>query len=212
MQVTALTVGQMAANCYLVWDPKSLKSIIIDPGDDAQFIQNRIRDFNLTPIKIIATHAHFDHLQAVLELQLAYNIPFVMHKDDIPLLTNYRSSTKYYTGFDPGPPPMPDNFLKHNQNLKTVNNSIKIIHTPGHTPGSICLYSKQEKILFSGDTIFAGGAVGRTDFSYSNAIKLGRSIFKVLKLPKDTTIYPGHGNSTTVTQEIIAHKNMHQEG
>ena len=179
-----LIVGSMATNCYIV------DGIIIDPGDDAEYIMDHVKN----PKMIIATHGHFDHIMAAYALQQAYNIPFYIHSDDMFLLKTMRSRAMHFLGLkDVDPPPTP-----------TPIREIEFIHTPGHTPGSICL--KFGDALFVGDTIFADGAVGRTDFSYSDREKLDQSIQTILSYPKNTKLYPGHGEETTVEAEITFHR------
>ena len=200
--IQTLVVGQLKTNCYLIYANNSDKSLIIDPGDEADFIIQKINDYGVIPVGIIATHAHFDHIQAVAELKLAFNIPFYLHAKDKFLLQYYRSSAKYFTGIDPGPAPSVDKFIKEGDVIKTENMSILIIETPGHTPGCVCLYNKNEKIIFSGDTIFANGDVGRTDHKYSDPLVFSKSVKKILSLSKATIVYPGHGPKTTIGQEF----------
>ena len=172
--IETLVVGQMATNCYIAG------GIIIDPGDDAEYIMSHLKT---APTMIIATHGHFDHIMAAYALQLAFNIPFYIHEDDKFLLASMQSSANHFLGFTHvDPPPKPSKIQ-----------NISFIHTPGHTPGSICLYFKKEGVVFTGDTIFAGGAVGSTDHKYSNP--LSQSIKKFLALPPETKIFPGHGDT-----------------
>lgn len=177
MTIKTLVVGQMATNCYIADD------IIIDPGDDAEYI---ISHLSSKPRMIIATHGHFDHVMAAYALQLAYNLPFYIHEGDIFLLSRMQSSAKHFLKLphvDPPPKPSP---LSH----------IHYIHTPGHTPGSISLQFGDTLIV--GDTMFADGAVGRTDHSYSDPLALSDSIQKIRSLPKGTRILPGHGKEFTL--------------
>lgn len=172
-----LVVGQMATNCYLIED------MIIDPGDDAEYIMSRLTK---KPKMIVATHGHFDHIMASYALQLAYNIPFYIHEEDTFLLSRMRSSARHFLGImDVDPPPKP-----------TKISNLPFIHTPGHTPGSICL--SIGNVLFVGDTIFADGSIGRTDFSYSSKKDLDNSIKKILSHPSGTRLLPGHGNETRI--------------
>jgi glyoxylase-like metal-dependent hydrolase (beta-lactamase superfamily II) len=181
-----LVVGSMATNCYIAG------GMIVDPGDDAEYI---ISHLVTKPTMIVATHGHFDHIMAAYALQLAYNIPFYIHEEDIFLLSRMQSSAKHFLGLkDVDPPPVPSKIK-----------DLPFIHTPGHTPGSMCVYFKKDKVLFSGDTIFAGGGVGRTDFSYSDKTALTRSILTILSLPPETKIFPGHGDETDVTHELQYH-------
>lgn len=194
MKVQRLIVGLLQTNCYLVWDENTLEGMIIDAGDDGDFIINKIKDLNIIPILIIATHGHFDHVLAVTELKLAFQIPFFMHRADLPI---------YFRSSKTDPPSMPDKYLKEGDLIKFGQQILKVIATPGHTPGGIALYSK--KILFSGDTIFAHGDVGRTDYSYASTLQLEKSIHKLLKLPPNTRVYPGHGEETTIGKERNNH-------
>lgn len=181
MNIETLVVGSMATNCYIAGD------IIVDPGDDAEYIMSQLK---VAPKMIVATHGHFDHIMAACAIQLAYNIPFYIHEEDIFLLKNMQSSARHFLGLkDIDPPPVP-----------TPIKDIPFIHTPGHTPGSICL--KFGKTLIVGDTIFAGGGVGRTDFSYSEPLKLVESISRILSYPADTRLLPGHGEETTIKDRV----------
>ncbi|OGM33042.1 hypothetical protein A2803_02910 [Candidatus Woesebacteria bacterium RIFCSPHIGHO2_01_FULL_44_21] len=196
MTIKKLIVGSMRSNCYIVSDQS--EALIIDPGDDADYIIRTIEEQELTPKAIIATHGHFDHVLAALELKLAYAIPFYMHKADEFLLKRMASSARHFINYDPGPPPEVDIYLKDNSILKINNFKFKIISSPGHTPGSVCLYFKKEKALFVGDLIFADGTFGRTDHIYSNKEELARSVAKIMKFPRNTIVYPGHGEEFTL--------------
>lgn len=197
MRVEQLVVGQLQANCYLVWDEKTSQAIIIDPGDDGDFIIRRIQDFNLEPKLIIATHGHFDHILAVTELKLAFNIPLLINRADLFLLNRASRTAQFFMGVKPDPSLPVDKFIKEGDIIKFGKQSLKVIETPGHTPGGIALYFKG--VLFSGDTIFADG-VGRTDFSYGLEEDLRKSIQKLLKFPSDTIVYPGHGDNFFLSQ------------
>ncbi|MGB9707083.1 MAG: MBL fold metallo-hydrolase, partial [Microgenomates group bacterium] len=191
MKIEQVVVGQLSTNCYLVWDEESLETIIIDPGDDGDYIIRRIADFNLSPKYILATHGHFDHILAAAELKLAFNIPFGLHRADLFLLKRASRTAKFFTGSATEAILPPDKFLKEGDKIEFGKESLKVIETPGHTPGGVSFYSPG--VLFSGDTIFADG-IGRTDFSYGSEEKLKNSIKKLLKLPGKTTVYPGHGD------------------
>lgn len=196
IKIRKLTVGQLQTNCYLVVE--SEEALIIDPGDDADYIMRIISDEDAKPIKILATHGHYDHVLGATELKLAYKIPFLIHKKDEFLLARMKSSAAYFGRISAGPPPKIDKYLDEGKSLKIANFKLRIIHTPGHTPGSICLYSEEEKCIFAGDVVFAGGGIGRTDFAYSNQTLLLKSINKLLKFPEDIKVYCGHGEETTI--------------
>lgn len=199
--IERLVVGQLASNCYIFYDNNSREAIIIDAGDDGEFIINKIRDLNLRPQAVIATHGHFDHILAVTELKLAFNIPFLIHRGDIPIVKRMERTAKYFTGLKPDPAPQYDKLVKDQENIKIGESNLMVISTPGHTPGSVSLYSEKENILFTGDTIFADGSYGRTDLAGGDANKLKDSILKILSYPEDTIIYPGHGDESTIKKE-----------
>lgn len=197
MRVEQLVVGQLQANCYLVWDEKTSQAIIIDPGDDGDFIIRRIQDFNLEPKLIIATHGHFDHILAVTELKLAFNIPFLINQADLFLLNRASRTAQFFMGVKADPSLPTDKFVKEGDRIDLGNLKLSLWETPGHTPGGISILG--EKIIFSGDSIFRDG-YGRTDFSYASRSDLEKSIKKILKLPPETIIYPGHGQETSVKE------------
>jgi len=200
--VKKLVVGQLQTNCYLILDEKKGEAVIIDPGDDADYLIRVISDLETKPVKIITTHGHYDHLLAVAELKLAYQIPFLIHQEDQFLLSRAAASASRFSGLKASLVPKIDRYLKEGDCLRIGNCRLEIIHTPGHTPGSISLYSNELGAVFVGDLIFAGGGVGRTDFAYSNQRDLEKSIQKLFKLPKKTIVYSGHGEETTI-QEIM---------
>jgi len=202
LKVKTLVVGQLQTNCYLVIDEKSKEAIIIDPGDDADYVIRILSDLDVAPKKIIATHGHFDHVLGVTELKLAYKIPFLMHKADEFLLKRQQSTAKHFLEIEVDPASYVDKYLKENDEINLGNFSFKVIETPGHTPGGISLYCKEEKIVFVGDTIFEQGGRGRADFAYSKEKDLMESIQKLLDLPKKTTVYSGHGGKTRISSYI----------
>ena len=186
MLVETLVVGQLKTNCYLFYDENSHDCFIIDPGDDADFIINKIKDLNLKPKAILATHGHFDHVLAATELKLAFNIPFYLNAKptcrqagDAKILKRTESTTKYFTGIKPDPLPKVDKRLKEGQVLKAGNLIFRVLETPGHTPGSVCFYCRQKNLIFVGDLIFANGSYGRTDLKGGDFEKLQKSIKKI---------------------------------
>jgi len=234
MQIETLVVGQLKTNCYLVFCQETRETLIIDPGDDGDFIINRIRDLDLEPKAIVATHGHFDHVLAVTELKLTYQIPFYLHKKDLKILKRAQPTARYFLDTAVDPVIMPDKFLKEGNKIKFGREVLKVLEIPGHTEGSISLFSSGKtlssssgmkacfprektetppfkvgktsfdgkKHLFVGDTIFAGGSYGRTDLEGGDSKKVDISIKRLLKFPKETIIYPGHGEQTTVAAEI----------
>jgi glyoxylase-like metal-dependent hydrolase (beta-lactamase superfamily II) len=209
---------------------------VIDPGDDGQYIIQRIQDLGVNPVMIVATHGHFDHVCASLEVKMAFNIPFYLHQADELLLKRAQESARHWVGIKVDPPAPVDGYLteskhpggatkskdtprvsfdslgvdgikkEHISMIKFGNQQLQIIHTPGHTPGGVCLYSEFEKVLFTGDTLFANGGVGRTDFVYASEEDLFNSIKKIFQLDDQVKIYPGHGPESTLKQESPFHK------
>lgn len=197
--IERLIVGQLQTNCYLVWDEKSRGAVIIDPGDDADFIIRKIQDLELKPELILVTHGHFDHVLAIPELKLAFQIPFLMHKKDLFLLKRSRETAKFFTGKEADSPLAPDKFIKENDFIKFGQRKLKTLENPGHSPGGVSFFSRG--LLFSGDTLFNQG-IGRTDYSYASEKELIDSIKnKLFKLPNETRVYPGHGEETTIGKE-----------
>ena len=195
MNITTLVLGQLLTNCYLVWDEETKEAIAIDPADEADYIIRKILDEKLVVKFIVATHGHFDHVLGLLELKLAFNAPFLMNSKDNFLLKRTSQTTKRFTGLSADPTPFPDNNLQQGNKIIFGKQTLKVIETPGHTPGGISLSTPG--ILFSGDMIFADG-FGRTDLSYSSPIDFQKSLTKLFKLPDSTIIYPGHGLTTSV--------------
>ncbi len=204
--ITCLSVGQMAANCYLVSDIKTGEGIIIDPGDDAEYISDTLLKLHITPTMIVATHGHFDHLMAAYALKLGFGIPFCMHPLDAFLVSRMEQTAKHFLGVPyVDPAPSVDRKLRDGEVIAVGSIRLTVLHTPGHTPGSICLYEKQSGVLFTGDTIFSTGAVGRTDRSYANREVLLSSVYRILLYPKRTRILAGHGQETTIGAEASYH-------
>lgn len=198
IKVERLRVGQLDANCYLVYHKTSRTCLIIDPGDSADYITQKIIDLDLKPKAVLATHGHFDHVLAVSELKLNFDIPFKMSEADEFLLSRMRDSSSYFTNIDPLLTPAIDEFLVPNKSVNIGNLKFKVIDSKGHTPGSVSLYFKDDDILFVGDLVFEGGAVGRVDFKYASKSNLIGSIKRICELLEETVVYSGHGEATTI--------------
>lgn len=183
LKVIRLVVGEMAENCYLLFESKSKKTLILDPGDEADYIQRKIAELSLLPRLCVATHGHYDHVLATAEIKWAYHIPFYMNKKDEFLL----KKVKNYATLSP----RVDRDLFAHDDIGLGGLKIKVVATPGHTPGSMTLLWK--KCAFVGDTFFAHGQVGRSDFPYSDKEKLLTSVSRLRGLSKGTIVYPGHG-------------------
>ena len=199
VMIEKLTVGQMATNCYIVsCDDKS--ATIIDPGSDADLISTHIKKRKLNVRYIINTHGHYDHIGANhIKHMIGNNVLLGIHKSDEEYLKTPELNLSTLVGID-YVSDSPDFFLQENQVIHlTKKIFFSVIHTPGHTPGSVCL--KLENYLFSGDLLFCGG-VGRTDLPGGNENLLSKSLHTILELDKNILVLPGHGPETTIGNEI----------
>ncbi|NOZ23621.1 MAG: MBL fold metallo-hydrolase [Planctomycetes bacterium] len=202
MSIACLPVGELQANCYVLGCPETQNAVIIDPGGDPDIIADYIAREGLKPTHLINTHGHFDHIGANREMKELYpDIQVCAHKDDAPMLPKpFRNYSVLQGTFYKSPPAAM--ILEDGSVITTGTVTLNAIHTPGHTPGGICLVLKGEPVrIFSGDTLFAGG-VGRTDFPGGDWDALVSGIrTRLFQYPDDTIIYPGHGPDTTIGAE-----------
>lgn len=199
LHIEQLVLGQLQTNCYIVWDDKTQEAIIIDPADEGDLISQRILELQLDPKYIVLTHAHFDHVLGLLEVKLNFDLPILMHRADKFLLESLPQRARHWLQREVLSPPLADKYIDENFILEFGNLEFRTLLTPGHTPGSICLYNDQ--IIFSGDLIFKN-AIGRTDFSYSSPSQMQESLQKISKLDQNLIIYPGHGERTKIKNEL----------
>lgn len=192
-------VGPLQCNCYIVGDREANRAIVIDPGDDADVLAESIAKHGLTVDAIVATHAHFDHLLAAQRLRELTGASFYLHDSDRVLLDWVQESVRIYLGVDGGPPPDVDSSASEGDVLSAGSSELEIVHTPGHSPGSISLVG--DDVVFSGDTLFAG-SIGRTDLPGGDTRALLDAVRgKLFEFDDDTHVYPGHGPVTTIGQE-----------
>jgi glyoxylase-like metal-dependent hydrolase (beta-lactamase superfamily II) len=199
MNVRVMTVvnGVFSENCYLVWEPEG-RCIVLDPGDEPHLVESMVREMELTPVLIAATHGHIDFVGAVAELRDTFRIPFAAHRLEEEILDRLPEDARLF-GLPTIRRPQVDRWLEEGDELSCGEARLKVIHTPGHTPGSICLLC--ENMVFTGDTLFAGG-YGRSDLPGGEERTLLASVRDRIFSMEDTTIvYPGHGPTTTVGQE-----------
>ncbi|MEW6608197.1 MAG: MBL fold metallo-hydrolase [bacterium] len=190
-----LVVGFMESNCYILEDGN--EAIVIDPGGDAYLILDKLNELKTKLIYIINTHGHIDHIAGNNELKNATGAKILIHKNDAVMLTD--SSSNLSAFFYEPIITSADRLLENGEFIETGHLKLKVIHTPGHTQGGICLPG--DKFIFTGDTLFAGG-IGRTDFPGGDYKTLIDSINQHLLILKDETIiYPGHGNISTIGEE-----------
>lgn len=198
-EIQTYILGDLQTNCYLVIDDHSQECAVIDPADDASFISDQILSQNLKLTKIIATHGHFDHNMGAAELQLNFDVPYFLHQDDQFLIKDLANSASYWLNRKVElKPPVVSNYLKDGEIVLIGEIELKVLHTPGHTPGGCVLINEAEKLAFTGDTLFANQVQGRTDLSYSSQTKMDLSLKKIFKKLAGYRGLPGHGEEFVI--------------
>lgn len=193
MILETIVVGRLAVNCYVLACAEGSPAVIIDPGDEGGRILEVLKTYSLTPECVINTHGHFDHICA----DDAFNVPVYVHPSDEPML---RSAAKNFSAMFASSCAVrsPVKALGEGTLLRAAGMEFEVLHTPGHTPGGVCL--RLNGLVFTGDTLFAGG-IGRSDIG-GDERQLMRSIReKLLVLPDETRVFPGHGPSSTIGRE-----------
>ncbi|HMF91549.1 MAG TPA: MBL fold metallo-hydrolase [Candidatus Angelobacter sp.] len=195
-----LPVGPLQCNCSIIGDEQTREAMVIDPGDQIEDILDILRRERLTLKQIVITHAHIDHVGGATKLKGATGAPILMNQDDYALLKMLDMQAAWVGMRPPGDVKV-DEALSEGRVLKIGAIPLNVIHTPGHTEGSICLHLPEEKKLIAGDTLFAG-SIGRTDLPGGNFEKIIRSLHtRLLALPDETQVVPGHGPGTTIGEE-----------
>lgn len=195
-----LPVGQLQCNCSILGDETSREAIVIDPGDNIPSIQAILERHGLTVKFVVVTHAHIDHIAGAQGLKQLTGAPIYYNENDLPLVQMMDVQASWLQMPTPEVAP-PDASLRDGQILSVNGISGTVVHTPGHTQGSICLYLPDQSLLIAGDTLFAG-SIGRTDLPGGNTQQLLRSIHtQLLPLPDDIKVVPGHGPNTTIGEE-----------
>lgn len=200
LQVETITNGPFVENCFLVADAATKKAILIDPGDEPERIEKIIERMGVKVVEIVNTHGHIDHAGAVAPLKRSLNVPFAIHRGDRPWLEHIAASAAAF-GLPPKETPDVDRELEHDQTLQVGDVTGRVLHTPGHSEGGCCLYFPDQKIVFVGDTLFAG-SIGRTDLPGGSMPTLIASIrTQLLSLPDDVIAFSGHGPETSIGTE-----------
>ena len=198
MIIKRLEVGPFASNCYIVGSESTKEGLIIDPGDEAREILKSVKDLGLDIKIIVLTHGHIDHIGALKEVKEATGAEVAIHTDDAQSLHGGGQSLGALFGLSYEAPPSPDRLLKGGDSIDVGDLHFMVLHTPGHTPGGICLLG--HGMVFTGDTLFNYG-IGRTDLGGSYSQLMNSIHTKLMVLPDDTTVCPGHGPETTIGAE-----------
>lgn len=186
MQIICVPTGVLEENTYIVYEQGTGMAVLVDPGDNAPDILGVLREQNLTPALILLTHAHFDHVGAITALQTQFGTPIAVHRNDRGMLEGNVPEIGAVQ------------FVDGEEVLQEGGLDIQVLHTPGHSAGSVCYLVNG--VLFSGDTLFQG-SIGRTDFPESSPEDMAHSLEILRQLPETTVVYPGHGGPTTIGQE-----------
>ena len=198
MRMKSFTVGPLGVNCYVLQDDFSDAGLVIDPGGNAEELLQYLKQEHISLQTIVNTHGHGDHIGADDRLRQATGARLLIHAADAPMLADARANLSAYMGFTVQAAPA-DAILQDGETLQVGHMSFTVLHTPGHSPGGICLFG--EGVLFSGDSLFAE-SIGRCDFPGASETELVAALQKkILPLPDDVKVYPGHGPGTTIGWE-----------
>jgi glyoxylase-like metal-dependent hydrolase (beta-lactamase superfamily II) len=193
-------VGMLQCNCTLLGDAESREAIVIDPGDEVSRIHRRLTELGLTLKQILITHAHIDHVGGALKLKKLTGAPILLNENDLPLLKMMRIQAGWLGVAEPETAP-PDASLNDGLQVGLDRYPAQVLYTPGHTQGSICLHFAPLNMVIAGDTLFAG-SIGRTDLPGGDGRQIIDSIkSRLLALPDETRVLPGHGPATTIGEE-----------
>lgn len=201
MKIECHYVSPMRTNCYLIWNEDTKELLVVDPGSCKDAIFKHVEELGLTPVAILLTHGHFDHMMGVDGWKKAYpGIPVYIGKDEEEVLkdTDKNLTTRfrqYAVSFDA------DVYLEDEEVIELIGKKIKYLLTPGHTIGSGCYYFEEDAVLISGDTLFRR-SMGRTDMPTGDAIKMVASLQRLAKLPPEVRVLPGHEAATTIEDEV----------
>ncbi|WP_457639756.1 MBL fold metallo-hydrolase [Persephonella sp.] len=192
--IRVLTVGPLSENTVIVIDEDTKEAVVVDPGAEKDRIKKELEGYKLR--YILATHGHLDHVGQVGYLKKIFDVPFLMSEKDLFLINNdiFPGFGQYIGAVKC---PEPDAFLKEGDCIKFGRFSLEVIETPGHTPGSVCFYDESNSFVITGDTLFKG-SIGRTDLPGGDMRRMESSLKKLMELPDDTDVIPGHGETTKI--------------
>lgn len=197
--VKHMVLGSVSTNCYIMYHNDTKKAVVIDPADSAGRIAQTVSESGLHVEAILLTHGHFDHILAAGELKQLWGCKIVAHEEEKDVAADAQQNLS--SQFGAGYTVTVDETVTDNEMLRVAGLDVQVLHTPGHTKGSVCYYLPDEGILFSGDTLFAG-SVGRSDFPTGSGATLVRSVReKLMPLPDETQVLPGHGDASTIGYE-----------
>ncbi len=202
MKIDRLILGSFETNCYILRETEAAKDcLIIDTGLEAGELVDFLARHKLNPVAVVLTHGHIDHVTGTVALRQNFpEIKVYIHKLDAEMLTGTKDNLSTLAGQTFGTEPA-DVFIEEGDKIELANIKLEVLHTPGHTPGGVSLCSKEDQLVFVGDTLFAG-SVGRTDFPGASFAQLKKSIReKLFTLPEEIICYPGHGPQTTIAHE-----------
>jgi hydroxyacylglutathione hydrolase len=200
MILETFPVGPLSCNCTILGDEEAGEAIVIDPGDEVSRIHHRLTDLGLKLKQILITHAHIDHVGGALKLKRLTGAPIFLNESDLPLLKMMAVQAAWLGVGTPETAP-PDETLSDGLTVGLARYPAQVLHTPGHTQGSVCLHFAPLKMIIAGDTLFAG-SIGRTDLPGGNYQQILESIHsRLLQLPDETRVLPGHGPVTTIGDE-----------
>lgn len=200
MNIETRITGFIEENCYFVSHPETRQTVVIDPGAEAPRLAARLKEMDAVVAAYLLTHGHVDHLSALAELSALFPAPVYVHPLDAAWCFTPQNILAGFYDDAPSLPAVPIEHVTEGSRLELAGAHWSVIETPGHTPGGICWKLKEDNALFAGDTLFRGSA-GRTDLPGGDARALTRSLKKLAALPGDLTVYPGHGEPTTIDRE-----------
>ncbi|MBI1387462.1 MAG: MBL fold metallo-hydrolase [bacterium] len=198
LQVLSFPVGALMANCHVLFNAATMNGVVIDPGDEGPRIEAILKEDGITPVMILNTHGHGDHIGANAHLKKTYGVPIMIHEGDAGMLTDPEANLSIFIGLEIVSPPA-DRILQDGDKIEFEEWTLAVLHTPGHSPGGVSFFVEDR--LFSGDALFKG-SIGRSDLPGASHETLMASLRdKLMTLPDEVVVYPGHGPNTTIGDE-----------